>query len=80
TVTATLTESGGAYFLGGKPLDLGIVGQTAATAVGDFDKDGTVETNGDELAGMLGNQVTMVVVSLDSGKLGIYSINGISLG
>jgi hypothetical protein len=79
-VTATLTESGGAYFLGGKPLDLGIVGQTAATAAGDFDKDGTVETNGDELAGLVGTQVTMVVVPVADGKLGIYSINGISLG
>ena len=59
---------------------MNIVGQTAATAVGDFDQDGTVETNGDELAGMVGKSVTMVVVPLDSGKLGIYSINGISLG
>ncbi len=29
---------------------------------------------------MVDKLVTMVVVALDSGKLGIYSINGISLG
>ena len=80
TVTAALTFSNDVYSLGGKALDLGIVGKLAATAVGDFDEDGAVETNQGELDGMVGQQVTMVVVQLDSGKLGIYSINGISLG
>lgn len=79
-MTAALTFSNDVYSLGGKALDLGIVGKLAATAVGDFDEDGAVETNQGELDGMVGQQVTMVVVQLDSGKLGIYSINGISLG
>jgi hypothetical protein len=49
-------------------------------AAGDFDVDGTVETNKDELTGLLElGKVTMVVVALDSGKLGIYSINGVPL-
>ncbi len=67
------------YYLGDQPLDLGIVGQLADPAVGDFDGDGNVETNGGELAGMVGQKVTMTVVTLDSGKLGIYSVNGVSL-
>ena len=32
-----------------------------ATALGDFDGDGTVEVNADELAGLAGTEVTMVV-------------------
>ncbi len=79
TVQAVLTVADGAYSLGAKPLDLGVVGQLATTALGDFDGDGAVETNQLELDGMVGKAVTMVVVPLPSGKLGIYSINGISL-
>ena len=75
-----LTQCDGGYCLDGKPLDLGIVGNLAATAVGDFDKDGTVESNEGELTGLLAaDQVTMVVAPLPDGKLGIYSINGVSL-
>jgi hypothetical protein len=78
-VKAVLTTCDGGYCLGGDPLDLGVVGQLDATAVGDFDGDGTVQTNRAELEGMLGREVTMVVVALDSGALGIYSINGVGL-
>jgi hypothetical protein len=79
-VTGALTVSNGTYALAGKPLDLGIVGELDAKAVGDFDKDGAVELNKEELDGLLEKEtVTMVVVTLDSGKLGIYSINGIPL-
>lgn len=79
-VTGVLTEQDGVYYLDGKPLDLGVLAQSAATAAGDFDGDGTVETNGDELAGLVGATVAMVVVEGTDGTLGIYSINGISLG
>ncbi|HSE10658.1 MAG TPA: lytic murein transglycosylase [Nocardioidaceae bacterium] len=78
-VQALFTACQGGYCLGGKPLDLGILAATAEKAVGDFDGDDSVETNGAELAGMTDRMVTMVVVTLGSGKLGIYSINGISL-
>jgi membrane-bound lytic murein transglycosylase B len=79
-VTGTFKQCDGGYCLDAKQLDLGIVGQLGATAVGDFDGDGAVETNGDELAGLVEmGTVTMVLVKLDSGKYGIYSINGISL-
>jgi membrane-bound lytic murein transglycosylase B len=79
-VTGVLTFSGGTYYLAGKPLDLGIVGQLGAMAVGDFDGDGNdQETNGEELEGMVNKTVTMVLVKLDSGKYGIYSINNIPL-
>jgi membrane-bound lytic murein transglycosylase B len=81
TVTAAFTQGAdGGYLLGGKPLDLGVAGQLNAAAAGDFDGNGTVATNGEELNGMLGRQVTMVVVALENGDLGIYSINGIALG
>jgi membrane-bound lytic murein transglycosylase B len=80
TVTGALTLSGGTYYLAGKPLVLGIVGQLDAKAVGDFDGDGNdEETNGEELDGMVGKTVTMGLVKLASGKFGIYSINGILL-
>jgi membrane-bound lytic murein transglycosylase B len=80
SVTGALTVSNGTYSLAGKPLDLGIVGQLEVKAVGDFDKDGAVELNQDELDGLVAmGTVTMVLVKLDSGKYGIYSINGISL-
>jgi hypothetical protein len=80
SVTGALTVSNGTYSLAGKPLDLGIVGQLDVKAVGDFDKDGGVELNRDELDGLVeAGTVTMVLVKLDSGKYGIYSINGISL-
>jgi hypothetical protein len=78
-VTALLTEKDGAYFLGGRLLDLGTLAAAGTTAVGDFDRDGSVETNGAELTGLVGTTVTMVVVERDGGRLGIYSINGIAL-
>jgi hypothetical protein len=79
-VKGVFTKGDGGYYLGGKLLDLGIVGNGAATAVGDFDGDGAVETNDAELTGMLDQTVTMMVAPLPDGKLGIYSINGVPLG
>jgi membrane-bound lytic murein transglycosylase B len=80
SVTGALTVSGGTYSLAGKPLDLGIVGQLEEKAVGDFDKSGATESNQAELDGLLAMEaVTMVLVKLESGKFGIYSINGIPL-
>ncbi|HEU4515213.1 MAG TPA: lytic murein transglycosylase [Nocardioidaceae bacterium] len=75
-----LTKSDGAYYLAGELLDLGAVAQLDAEAAGDYDEDGAVETNGVELEGLVAmDQVTMVVVEMDDGKLGIYSINGKSV-
>jgi hypothetical protein len=78
--TGKLTECDGGYCLAGALLDLGVVAQADAQAAGDYDLDGAVETNGAEVDGLLAmDEVTMVVVDLDGGKLGIYSINGKSL-
>jgi hypothetical protein len=79
TVTGLVTEQSGAYYLDGKLLELGVLASSDATAAGDFDGDGAAETNGAELAGLVGKTVTMVVVERSDGSLGIYSINGISL-
>ena len=73
------TQCDGGYCLAGKLLDLGVVAQLDEKAKGDFDEDGQTETNGDEVSGMLGTTVTMKVVTLDDGRLGIYTINGVSL-
>lgn len=71
-----MTSCDGGYCLGGALLDLGPVAATGETANGDYDLDGTVETNGDEVAGLLDlESVTMVVVEMADGRLGIYSIN-----
>lgn len=79
TVTGLVTEQSGAYYLDGKLLELGVLASSDATAAGDFDGDGATESNGAELAGMVGSTVTMVVVERSDGSLGIYSIRGFSL-
>ncbi|MFZ5846540.1 MAG: lytic transglycosylase domain-containing protein [Actinomycetota bacterium] len=73
------TECDGGYCLAGKLLDLGAVAQLDKKANGDYDRDGAVESNGDEVAGMLGRNVTMVVEEMPDGRLGIHSINGHSV-
>lgn len=74
--TGPMTPCGGGYCLDGALLDLGAVAAAGETADGDYDLDGTVETNGDEVAGLLDlGAVTMTVVDLEDGRLGIYSIN-----
>ena len=74
-MSGNLTEQGGTYSLGGTPLDLSAVG-LGATATADFDQDGTVETNAQELDGMLGKSVTVVAV-LTNGKLVVSKIVGL---
>lgn len=70
------TECDGGYCLAGKLLDLGAAARLEEKASGDYDQDGAVENNGDEVAGMLGRNVTMVVEEMPDGRLGIHSING----
>jgi hypothetical protein len=47
-----------------------------ATAPADFNGVNGVETNSAELEGLLGQQVTMVVVKHPDAPAGIHSING----
>jgi hypothetical protein len=51
------------YCLDDTHLDLGLddPDQLTATAAADFDADGTVESNADELAGLVGSTVTLQV-------------------
>ncbi len=78
--TGAVTECDGGYCLAGTPLDLGALAGGEAKAHDDYDLDGLVETNGEEVAGLLGSaKVTMTVVELGDGRLGIYAINGKSV-
>jgi hypothetical protein len=77
TALFTVCEQG--YCLGGRALDLGVVARFAETAAGDFDADGSVETNHEEVTGMLDTRVTMTVAPVASGALGIWSINDVPL-
>lgn len=78
TVTGIFKDCTGGYCLGSLLLDLGQLSNAGAQAAGDFDGNGTTGTNGEEVAGMLGTEVTMVVVK-KAGGAGIYSINGVAL-
>ncbi len=65
TVTGVLAQGGTAaapvWSLEGTVLDLGDAAYLAAPALGDFDGDATVETNAEELAGLVGAEVTLTV-------------------
>jgi hypothetical protein len=47
----------------------------AATAVWDFDEDGVVETNADELTGLAGTEVTLLVMP-DTAPAEVVAVNG----
>jgi membrane-bound lytic murein transglycosylase B len=61
TVSGTWASCGGGYCLGSTPLDLGGGGVGAARANGDLDGNGSVGSNAEELAGLVGKQVTLRV-------------------
>ena len=61
--------------MGGTPLDVGPAGQLAATAVFDYDGDGTVETNQAELDGLVGANVALLVGKGTSPAV-VYTIDG----
>ena len=69
-MSGTLAGSGDAWTFDGKPLDLGDVDPTAAAKY-DYDKDGTVESLQEELAGLTGSPVSLLV---KSGTLSVYGI------
>ncbi len=59
TDTGTLDSCGGGYCVGSRQLDLGPETQLSAKAAYDYDGDGAVETNVDELGGLIGTSVTV---------------------
>ncbi|WP_223164037.1 lytic murein transglycosylase [Nocardioides mesophilus] len=75
TLAGTLTQpASGGWFVGGTPLDLGPAGQLSAGAAYDFDGDGAVEANSEELAGLAGKDVTLQVGAGTSPAV-VYLIN-----
>ena len=73
TLTGTLAACGAAeYCLDGQPLRLGALDTTSSH---NYDGDGSVETRREELDGMLGSRVTLVV---ETGTGVVRTVNGTS--
>jgi hypothetical protein len=75
-VTGELRQCDGGYCLDALELDLGAMSDLDATAPADFNGVNGVETCSAELDGLLGQQVTMVVVKHPDAPAGLHSING----
>ena len=60
-------------------LDVGPGTQLAAQATHDYDADGTLATNAEELAGLVGTKVTLLVTEGTGATPAdtVYSINGL---
>jgi hypothetical protein len=65
-----------AYCLDGVVLGLGDEATLAATALADHDTDGVLETNADEMAGLVGHEVALVVEG-GTDPLVVRSVNGV---
>ncbi len=63
TLQACGDETTPAWCVGDTVVDVGDTDYLAAAALADFDGDGTVETNAEELAGLEGTEVTFVVTA-----------------
>ncbi len=74
-VDGTWNDCGGNFCLGGTPLDLGPAGQRGDRAEADFDGDGSVESNAEEFAGLVGRRVNLQVERA-GGELVVYVIGG----
>jgi hypothetical protein len=75
SVTGALQTCQLGWCVGGVPLDLGPETQLVAPAADDFDADGTVETNAQELAGLVGTSVALQVTKTVGSDV-VYVING----
>lgn len=73
TVSGTWTACGPDYCLDGAKLDLGPASIRGDRAAADFDGDGTVESDAEELAGLVGTHVSLRVAQ-GSGPLVVYVI------
>ena len=63
-----------AWCVDGVKLDLGSANHLAATAAHDYDLDGTVETNAEEVTGLVGTSVSLKVAT-GSVPVKVYLIN-----
>jgi Transglycosylase SLT domain len=79
-LTGVLTACGaGQWCLGDQPLALGDTAFLATTATSDYDADGAVESNTDELTGLTGAQVT-VLATPGTAPAVVVAINGLAYG
>jgi hypothetical protein len=78
-VTGVLTYDGDVFYLGDLELKLGCWGYLNSTALNDFDGDGTLETNFEEVSGLVGLTVTMggYIMGCQQSRLMVYTINGL---
>jgi membrane-bound lytic murein transglycosylase B len=72
-VNGTWQSCGGSFCLGGANLDLGPQSGWNDKATGDFDGNGSVETNAQEFTGLVGKQVSLQVQH-SGGALVVYVI------
>lgn len=66
-----------AWCLDDTVLDVGDAEYLAAAALADFDADGTVESNADELAGLAGTEVTVTLTVLDDAPAPLLKIGDV---
>jgi hypothetical protein len=76
-LTGVLTACGTGWCLDQLSLDVGDAAFLAATSSADFDADGAVESNGDELTGLAGTEVSVLVAS-DAPPARVLSVNGVT--
>ena len=72
-----LTACGTGWCLGQLSLDVGDAAFLAATSSADFDADGAVESNSDELTGLAGTEVSLLVAP-DAAPARVLSVNGVA--
>jgi hypothetical protein len=76
-VTGVLAECAEGYCIDGTVLFFGDEATLALDATADHDGDGTPETNADELAGLVGTAIT-VLVEEGASPLVVYAINEVA--
>ncbi len=75
TLSGSLAGCDGGWCIGSTRLDLGPDAQLGATAAKDYDGDGSVESNSEELAGLEGTQVELRV-GKGTTPAKVYVVNG----
>ena len=74
-VDGSWNACGPSYCVNGSTLDLGHAGVRGNQAAADFDGDGSVETNAEEFAGLVGKHVNLQV-ERKPGEFVVYTIGG----
>jgi len=75
-VLAPCPEAAGTWCVGDVVLDLGDDAYLAAAALADFDADGAVESNGEEISGLAGTEVSLEMAG-GSTPARVVSVNGV---